>query len=166
MTKDNNKEQYIDYDFILGKGIADYSDGDIVVIEKIGAKPIEGTVKLDMVLMIYCLKGRIQGEINGKTWLAEEGDVVICLPNSYLSNYMMTPDFDSRIIGLSYDAIRNNIPMTKDALDLLSYVSKNPIIHLDAERQDLINKYYSIIDHKIKQPHNLFHKEIMHSIFT
>lgn len=115
MTKDNNKEQYIDYDFILGKGIADYSDGDIVVIEKIGAKPIEGTVKLDMVLMIYCLKGRIQGEINGKTWLAEEGDVVICLPNSYLSNYMMTPDFDSRIIGLSYDAIRNNIPMTKDA---------------------------------------------------
>lgn len=67
MTKDNNKEQYIDYDFILGKGIADYSDGDIVVIEKIGAKPIEGTVKLDMVLMIYCLKGRIQGEINGKT---------------------------------------------------------------------------------------------------
>ena len=44
MTKDNNKEQYIDYDFILGKGIADYSDGDIVVIEKIGAKPIEGTV--------------------------------------------------------------------------------------------------------------------------
>ena len=166
MTKDNNKEQYIDYDFILGKGIADYSDGDIVVIEKIGAKPIEGTVKLDMVLMIYCLKGRIQGEINGKTWLAEEGDVGICLPNSYLSNYMMTPDFDSRIIGLSYDAIRNNIPMTKDALDLLSYVSKNPIIHLDAERQDLINKYYSIIDHKIKQPHNLFHKEIMHSIFT
>ena len=82
MTNNDNKEQNIDYDFILGKGIADYSDGDLVIIDKIGAKPIEGTVKLDMVLMIYCKKGRIQGDINNKTWLAEEGDVVICLPNS------------------------------------------------------------------------------------
>lgn len=131
MTNNDKKEQNIDYDFILGKGIADYSDGDLVIIDKIGAKPIEGTVKLDMVLMIYCKKGRIQGDINNKTWLAEEGDVVICLPNSYLNNYMMTPDFESKIIGLSYNAIRHNIPMTKDALDLLSYVAKNPIIHLD-----------------------------------
>ena len=71
MTNNDNKEQNIDYDFILGKGIADYSDGDLVIIDKIGAKPIEGTVKLDMVLMIYCKKGRIQGDINNKTWLAE-----------------------------------------------------------------------------------------------
>lgn len=56
MTNNDKKEQNIDYDFILGKGIADYSDGDLVIIDKIGAKPIEGTVKLDMVLMIYCKK--------------------------------------------------------------------------------------------------------------
>ncbi|WP_444369477.1 helix-turn-helix domain-containing protein [Prevotella sp.] len=166
MTNNDKKEQNIDYDFILGKGIADYSDGDLVIIDKIGAKPIEGTVKLDIVLMIYCKKGRIQGDINNKTWLAEEGDVVICLPNSYLNNYMMTPDFESKIIGLSYNAIRHNIPMTKDALDLLSYVAKNPIIHLDLERQALINKYYSIIEHKVQHPSAYFHKEIMHSIFT
>ena len=126
---------------------------------------MEGTVKVDMVLMIYCIKGRIQGDINGKTCLAQAGDVVICLPNSYLSNYMMTPDFDSKIIGFSYNAIQHNIPITRDALDLMSFVAKNPVIHLDLERQALISKYYTIIYHKIKHPHGYFHKEIMHSLF-
>ena len=162
---DNNNEKKIDFDFLLGKGIADYSDGDIVILDKIGAVPMEGTVKVDMVLMIYCLKGRLQGEMNGKIHLAHAGDVVICLPNSYLNNYMMSPDFESRIIGFSYNAIKHSMPITKDALDLMSYVAKNPVIHLDLERQALISKYYTIIDHKIKHPHGYFHKEIMHSIF-
>ena len=164
MTNDN-KERKIDYEFFLGKGIADYSDGDIMVLDKIGVTPMEGTVKVDMVLMIYCIKGRLQGEMNGKVHLAKAGDIVICLPNSYLSNYMMSPDFESKIIGFSYNAIQHNIPITRDALDLMSYVAKNPVIHLDLERQALISKYYTIIFHKIKHPHGYFHKEIMHSIF-
>lgn len=164
MTNDN-KERKIDYEFFLGKGIADYSDGDIMVLDKIGVTPMEGTVKVDMVLMIYCIKGRLQGEMNGKVHLAKAGDIVICLPNSYLSNYMMSPDFESKIIGFSYNAIQHNIPITRDALDLMSYVAKNPVIHLDLERQALISKYYTIISHKIKHPHGYFHKEIMHSIF-
>lgn len=161
----NNTEQKIDFDFILEKGIADYSDGDIIIIDKIGASPMQGSVKLDMIMMVYCVKGRLQGEVNGKTHLAQAGDVVVCLPNSYLSNYMMSPDFESKIIGLSYNAIQHNTPVTKDAIDLMSYVAKNPVIHLDLERQALISKYYTIIEHKIKHPHGYFHKEIMHSIF-
>lgn len=164
MANDNN-EQKINYEFILGKGIADYSDGGIMVLDKIGTTPIEGTVKVDMVLMIYCMKGRIQGEINGKVHLAKAGDMLICLPNSYLSNYMMSPDFESKIIGFSYNAMQHNIPITRDVIDLMSYVAKNPVIHLDLERQALISKYYTIIAHKIKHPHGYFHKEIMHSIF-
>ena len=164
MANDNN-EKKIDYDFFLGKGIADYSDGDIVLLDKIGVSPVEGTVKVDMVLMVYCVKGRLQGEMNGKVYLAKAGDIVICLPNSYLSNYMMSPDFESKIIGFSYNAIQHNLPITRDALDLMSYVSKNPVIHLDLERQALISKYYTIVSHKIKHPHGYFHKEIMHSLF-
>ncbi len=165
MGNDNNTEKKINYEFFVGKGIADYSDGDIVVLDKIGVAPVEGTVKVDMVLMIYCMSGRLQGEINGKTHQAQAGDVVICLPNSYLTNYMMSPDFESKIIGFSYSAIQHNTPITRDALDMMDYVSKHPVIHLDLERQALINKYYTIISHKIKHPHGYFHKEIMHGLF-
>lgn len=164
MEKDKN-ERKIDVNYIIGKGIAEYTDGDIIILDQVGATPMEGTVKLDMIMMIYCIKGRLQGEMNGKVHQAQAGDVVLCLPHSYLSNYMMSPDFESRIIGLSYKAIQHNMQVSKDLLDLLAYVAHNPVIHLDLERQALVGKYYSIIEHKIKQPHGYFHKEIMNSIF-
>lgn len=159
------KERKIDFNFIVDKQIADYSDGDIIVIDKINSQPIEENVKLDMILMLFCTKGVLQGEINGKTYTAKAGDVIICLPNSFLCNYLMSPDFDSHVIGLSYSASQRNIQITRDVIDLMHYVSDHPIIHLDKERQALMMQYYSIILHKIKNPHGYFHKEIMHSIF-
>lgn len=159
------KECKIDLNYIAGKGVADYSDGDIIVIDKIGAHPLEEYVKIDMILMLFCTQGRMQGEINGKTYTMSAGDVVVCLPNFYLSNYLMSPDFDSHIIGLSYSAARRSIQTTRDIFDLMRYVSDNPVIHLDKERQALMEKYYTIISHKIKFPHGYFHKEIMYSLF-
>lgn len=164
MNQEKN-EQRIDFDYILGRGAADYADGDIIVLDKIGAVPIDETVKLDMVIMLYLVKGRLQGEINGKICNAAAGDIVVCLPNSFLSNYMMSPDVEMKIVALSYSAIKSNMQVNKDMFALMSYVSRNPIIHLDDERQELVAKYYAIIDHKIKRPHGYFHKEIMHSIF-
>lgn len=158
-------EKKIDFDYMVNKGIADYTDGDIMVIDKIDAVQWDGIVKLDMIMMIYCGKGRLQGEIDGKTYLLRDGDVAVCLPNSYLSNYMMSPDLDLKIICLSYKAMQNSGPMTKDRLDIMSYVSHNPVVHLDLERQALIGKYYTIFEHKIKHPHGYFHKEIMYGIF-
>lgn len=159
------KEQKIDFDYILDRGTPNYADGDIIVFDKIGATPIDETVRLEMVIIIYITKGRMQGEMNGKTHTASAGDIVVCLPNSFLSNYMMTPDFDSKIVGLSYSTVKSNVQVNKDMFALMSYVAKNPVISLDEERQLLVSKYYGIIFHKIKHPHGYFHKEIMHSIF-
>ena len=72
-------ERKIDFDYMVNKGIADYTDGDIMVIDKIDAVQWDGIVKLDMIMMIYCGKGRLQGEIDGKTYLLRAGDVAVCL---------------------------------------------------------------------------------------
>lgn len=161
----DKKERKVDFNLIADSGVADYSDGDIIVIDKLGVKPINENIKLDMILMVFCTKGRMQCDINEKTYMANAGDVIICLPNSYLSNYLISPDFESHIIGLSYSASQRKISLTSDAIDIFSYVAQNPIVHLDAERQVLMSKYYSMISHKINNPHGLFHKEIMHGIF-
>ena len=161
----DDKEQKVDFDYILNRGIADYADGDIIVLDKLGAMTMENTVRLDMVMIIYITCGRLQGDINGKTYNASAGDVIVCLPNSYLNNYMMSPDMELKIVGLSYSSMRKNIQVNKDMFALLSYVSKNPVVHIDAERQELVAKYYDIVGHKIAHPHGYFHKEIMQSIF-
>ena len=162
MNINSNSEQKVDLDYILDKGVADYSDGDIVIFERIGDKSLNGSVKLDMIMLAYCVKGRMQVDVNGKTYTAKAGEVMIGLPNNVYSNYMISPDFESKILGLSYAAAER---INRDVLDLIGYVATNPVISLDDERQALITKYYSIIVHKIKSPHGYFHKEIMHSLF-
>lgn len=165
MNINSNSEQKVDFDYILDKGVADYSDGDIVIFEQIGDKSLNGSVKLDMIMLAYCVKGRMQVDVNGKTYTAKAGEVMIGLPNNVYSNYMISPDFESKIFGLSYAAAERNMRINRDVLDLIGYVATNPVISLDDERQALITKYYSIIVHKIKSPHGYFHKEIMHSLF-
>lgn len=165
MDINNNSAQKIDLDYILERGVADYSDGDIVIFEHLGGKSMDGSVKLDMIMLVYCVKGRMQCDVNGKTYTAKAGEVMIGLPNNVYSNYMISPDFESRIFGLSYAAAERNMRINRDVLDLIGYVATNPVISLDTERQALITKYYSIIAHKIKSPHGYFHKEIMHSLF-
>ena len=165
MNINSNSEQKVDFDYILDKGVADYSDGDIVIFEQIGDKSLNGSVKLDMIMLAYCVKGRMQVDGNGKTYTAKAGEVMIGLPNNVYSNYMISPDFESKIFGLAYAAAERYMRINRDVLDLIGYVATNPVISLDDERQALITKYYSIIVHKIKSPHGYFHKEIMHSLF-
>ena len=54
MNINSNSEQKVDFDYILDKGVADYSDGDIVIFEQIGDKSLNGSVKLDMIMLAYC----------------------------------------------------------------------------------------------------------------
>ena len=52
----DKKERKVDFNLIADSGVADYSDGDIIVIDKLGVKPINENIKLDMILMVFCTK--------------------------------------------------------------------------------------------------------------
>lgn len=157
-------EKKVDIDLVSGYSSANYNDGDIVVFDNIEKLQVDGTVKLYMIAMVFCTKGRLQCEVNGVAHKVKAGDVLVCLPNMQLENLMVSPNYDSKIVGLSYEAAQRNMQVNRDLIDILSYVSTNPVIHLDRERQDLFLKYYAVIAHKIKNSHGYFHKEIMHSL--
>lgn len=158
-------ELKIDMGLIADYGIADYIDGDMVVLDGIDkVLQVDGTFKFDMIMMVYCTKGRIEFESNSNTHRAKAGDVIICLPNSTWENVMVSPDFDSKIVGVSNKAMQTNVQVNSDFLSLMGYVTRNPVIHLNEERQQMFLKYYALFAHKIKHPHGFYHKEIMHSL--
>ncbi|WP_444297773.1 helix-turn-helix domain-containing protein [Leyella stercorea] len=158
-------ELKIDMGLIAHYGNADYIDGDMVVLDGIDkVLQVDGTFKFDMIMMVYCTKGRIQFETNSNPYTAKAGDVIICLPNSTWENVMVSPDYDSKSVGVSSKAAQASVQVNRDYLTLLGYVSHNPVIHLNEERQQMFLKYYAIIAHKIKNPHGFYHKEIMHCL--
>lgn len=165
-AQDNSKQQLVDFNYIADKGFAEYTDGDIMVLDQVGLHSLRNDIKIDMIILLFCTEGRLQFEMNDRTYIANKGNVVVGLPKMVFSNYMMSPDFKSNIIALSYSAAQRNMQINKDSLDLMQYVASNPVIEIDADRQELVSKYYSIIEHKVKNPHGYFHKEIMRSIFS
>ena len=165
-AQDNSKQQLVDFNYIADKGFAEYTDGDIMVLDQVGLHSLRNDIKIDMIILLFCTEGRLQFEMNDRTYIANKGNVVIGLPKMVFSNYMMSPDFKSNIIALSYSAAQRNMQINKDSLDLMQHVASNPVIEIDADRQELVSKYYSIIEHKVKNPHGYFHKEIIRSIFS
>lgn len=165
-AQEKSKQQLVDFNYIADKGIAEYTDGDIMVLDQVGLHSLRNDIKIDMIILMFCTEGRLQFEMNDCTYVANKGNVVIGLPKMVFSNYMMSPDFKSNIIALSYSAAQRNMQINKDSLDLMQHVASNPVIEIDADRQELVSKYYSIIEHKVKNPHGYFHKEIMRSIFS
>ena len=165
-AQDNSKQQLVDFNYIADKGFAEYTDVDIMVLDQVGLHSLRNDIKIDMIILLFCTEGRLQFEMNDRTYIANKGNVVVGLPKMVFSNYMMSPDFKSNIIALSYSAAQRNMQINKDSLDLMQHVASNPVIEIDADRQELVSKYYSIIEHKVKNPHGYFHKEIMRSIFS
>lgn len=165
-AQDNSKQQLVDFNYIADKGFAEYTDGDIMVLDQVGLHSLRNDIKIDMIILLFCTEGRLQFEMNDRTYIANKGNVVVGLPKMVFSNYMMSPDFKSNIIALSYSAAQRNMQINKDSLDLMQHVASNPVIEIDADRQELVPKYYSIIEHKVKNPHGYFHKEIMRNIFS
>ena len=103
-------ELKIDMGLIAHCGNADYIDGDMVVLDGIDkVLQVDGTFKFDMIMMVYCTKGRIQFETNSNAYTAKAGDVIICLPSSTWENVMVSPDYDSKSVGVSSKAAQASV---------------------------------------------------------
>lgn len=91
-------ELKIDMGLIANYGNADYIDGDVVVLDGIDkVLQTDGTYRFEMIMMAYCMKGRMQYESNGETYTSKAGDVVICLPSTTWETCWCRPTTNLRL---------------------------------------------------------------------
>ncbi|GAE86400.1 hypothetical protein [Bacteroides reticulotermitis] len=84
------------------KSNLDYTDGDIAIandIRKLGEYESNNTIKLDMVVIIMCVKGRLQVDINCNTYVIHPNDLLFCPPNIMLNDFQTSEDFEGKMIG-------------------------------------------------------------------
>ena len=165
-TMENNETvQKLGMDLLKETDVIDYTDGDIVIIDDLKSLPVEGSLKLDMIFALLCVEGRLQLDINGKTYLVHAGEMIISPPNAFVDNYMISPDFDAKILGLSYISVQRSLHAGKDIWNMMMYVSQNPVFHLSEEDIQLLNNYYALVCLKMKQPQHSYYKETMQALF-
>lgn len=163
--ENNQTIKKIDMELLEESGKADYADGDIIVFDNIKEGYKKGIYQLDMIVTVFCAEGKIQMDINGNSYTAEKGDFIICPPNALVERTMVSPDLDCKFIGLSHKAIDRSLHVSKNVWNMILYVAKNPVVHLDEREQHLVRIYYSLIKHKTEEKKHPYYREVMHSLF-
>lgn len=160
-----NTVKEIDLERLLDSDQPNYSDGEIILMDNPAGISANGTVKLNMLIMAYCTRGDMQGEINDKIYRMGKGDVMICLPNSFVTNITSSQDLDIKIIGLSYDALQHGLNIDKHSWNMLTYISAHPIVHLEDSRLAVFEKYYELLTYKKDIRGGYYNKKIMDNLF-
>lgn len=161
----NNGITKITPDALKAQIEVNYTDGDIIILDDIREIPVKGSLQMDMLLAIICMEGKLQVDMNGKTFTTNTGDMFICPPNVYLDNYMISPNFNSKIMGLSYSSLQRMLCVNRNIWDMILYLTKNPVYHLTPEQQELFSAYYSLISLKLKWEKEVYQKEVYRALF-
>lgn len=143
---------------------ADYSDGDIIIIDDIRQLPTGEQLQIDMVLLFVCVNGRAQFDINGKTHTANNMEMVVCPPNVLVDNYLISPDFRCVIIGLSYPALQRMLHANNEIWDMIVSVSASPVFRITEDMRILMMRYYSLLKFKLTQAEGAYKRETMRSL--
>ncbi|MDO4164722.1 MAG: helix-turn-helix domain-containing protein [Bacteroides sp.] len=163
--ENNQTTTKVNLDFISQRVDTDYMDGDIMLIDDLKKISMKGSLQMDMIVVVICTEGKLQVDVNGRTFLMRKDDVIVCPPNVYLDNYMLSPDFNSKIIGLSYTALQRMLHISKDIWNMMLHLQKNPVFHLEPDHLVLVDNYYSLIAFKLRQTDAVYQKEVMRALF-
>jgi len=147
-------------------GLLNYMDGDIAIADDIRELPYNdnSTIQLNMLIIIMCIKGKLQLDVNSNTYVVHSNDLLFCRPNILCNNYMLSPDFEGKIVGFSEHILQHFFFNSRNIWNKALYICKNPIIHLNEEKQSSFEHYYELIKLKVNQPPHIYHKEIMRSL--
>ena len=154
-------------DFQTYTNAIDYVDDDFVVINSLENTPYSNqTIRLGCFIAFYCVEGYVQLDMNHKTYQLKENDVIICLPNSIISNTLISPTYKIRILGLSTCFLQNAIKIEKDTWNLAMHIHNNPVKHANEKEALPFNLYKDLIMIKTKEGPHRYSKDIMQHLYS
>jgi len=151
----------IGFDQIKGHKDVDYVDDDIVMHTDIRELPVEnGSVQVNMFTIVACNRGKLQLELNALAYTIEQNEILVCLPNSIISNCMLSLDFEGAVLCMSHRSMLEQIPKN-EIWDRMFRLAENPIMRVSAESLRMLNSYGSMLKEKLKMRQSPFYKEIV-----
>ncbi|MCH4148570.1 MAG: helix-turn-helix domain-containing protein [Prevotella sp.] len=145
--------QEVDIDQLnQGNPIVDYSDGDIVIIDNVRDLTEISPLYAKMNFIILCSKGKIQFDINDRKLMLYQDEVLLSAANVILDNYMISVDFECKILCLSDRIMQGLLRGELDKWNLMVYIRKRNVVKLPSEDKEQFRLYYSLIKYKMDHP--------------
>ena len=143
------KTSYETMNDIFDKNIAVYGDNRIAFIEKLQNLKTYGPVKTGIISIILCLKGKASLYLDGETFHLDVNDLLICHPNLIIEQSMVSVDIKYLCICMSPEYVQQLGMISNDTWNVLHFLEKSPVLHLNPEEVSLFCQYYDLIRSKL-----------------
>lgn len=122
-------------------------------------------IKLDLFLMLFCLEGHIQIELNDQNYELQKNDLLLSPPNHIIGKILASPNHVVEFVCLSTPFLQRTLQFEKNHWKIMHHIHNNPVKHLNKEEVVFFNQYRSLINSRI-QTHLLEDKkEILQFLF-
>lgn len=132
--------EQIEADYSIG-----YSDDDIILLNNAKLLADPDPVRLQMNTVVMCTQGRAQMNLNGKATVLTTGQMLVCPPNTSLTDFMLSPDFEFKAIFVSGRMLQNFLREKMSIWTATFYVHKTHVITIDEEDINLLTDFYDMI---------------------
>lgn len=149
-------------DFQQGDWV-DYSADGIRIINDIRqiTRPDQDSVTIDMTIVVVCLRGKMTVTIDSKEHTLARQQVLFLQPNSVVSSYRFSDDFEGKALVFSLQTIENSIYLRRKIWDNISYLRLHPIVPLSDSDLRIFKSYYEIATSNLKGADSLYKQEIV-----
>lgn len=162
--KNTEHIRQIDFNRFKCNNDVDYTDDGIAFHTDIRELPIEsGSMQVNMVIIVTCISGKLQIELNATTYTIKQYEVLVCLPNSIIDNCMLSPDFRGSVFCLSQRGILEQIS-ENEIWDKVFNITESPIVQVSEASVNMFRHYGSMLSEKVKMKNTPYYKEIIVSI--
>lgn len=141
-----------------------YSDGDFAILDNIRFLPDIKALKIGFHIIIVCMEGRLQVDVNGNTVTASANEVLFFPSNVILDNYMISPVFECKILCMTDNVVQKLLQKKVEIWNKALYITKTSGIKLSDGDRDKFNHYYYLIINEIDNLNVVFGKEIVESL--
>lgn len=90
-------------------------------------------IKLDLFLILFCLEGHIQIELNDQNYELQKNDLLLSPPNHIIGKILASPNHAVEFACLSTPFLQRSLQFEKNHWEIMHHIHNNPVKHLNKE---------------------------------
>lgn len=144
----------------VNEELVKYNDDELVIVDNLREIPQFGSGKIDFNVVAACITGRMLLEVSGQPTTVNAQQIFVCHPHVVLSNLMISPDFECKVMCLSDRLLRSILQSQMLIWNNMLYKQHYNIIDIPADRFGLYNE----LRYQWLNEDNPFKREILVSL--
>lgn len=126
------------------------NEQDIIVMDNTRELPENSVYTTEHVLVMICTTGKIQFDYDGQLTTVHKGELFLGVPGSVVSDYMVSPDFDCKLIAVKPTEVMASRELHTMVINSMLHIKTHPVARLTETDAEDVFAYYDLICRRIR----------------